>query len=201
MIHWLAGAYSKRVSAFGNLAVYGALPRRQEARFDPSTLPTGWGSERDLWPPKTCSGFNPVIDVEDQSAMVMELENGVLGSYMECHFTPDLWRNFTVIGDAGRLENYGDGPEDPIIVWSQRRSAFRLIGDETYHGASTSTDGGHGGADALIVKEYIAYLRGDTQTTATPEAGRMAVAAGYQATMSLRSGGGALDIPPINWTG
>jgi hypothetical protein len=52
---------------------------------------------------------NPVIDVEDVSAVNMRLGNGVIAAYQQCHFTPDCWRNHTVIGDAGRLENFGDG--------------------------------------------------------------------------------------------
>ncbi|WP_414930611.1 winged helix-turn-helix domain-containing protein [Streptomyces sp. SHP 1-2] len=34
----------------------------------------------------------------------------VLAAYQQCPFTPDYWCNYTVIGDAGRLENFGDGP-------------------------------------------------------------------------------------------
>ena len=57
--------------------------------------------------------------------------------------------------------------------------------------------GSHGGADPLIVEEFLRYVREGGETTATPEAARMAVAAGYQATMSLRDGGKPLDIPPL----
>ncbi|RMD80342.1 MAG: gfo/Idh/MocA family oxidoreductase, partial [Lentisphaerae bacterium] len=113
VIHWLAGGYSRNVSAFGNNAVYHRLPRRRPeergcARFD-----------RSHWPPMAQKGFSPVIDVEDQNVVIMELENGILATYMQCHFTPDACRNYTVIGTEGRLENYGDGPESPIMLWNQ----------------------------------------------------------------------------------
>ena len=40
----------------------------------------------------------------------MTLDNGVQASYEQCHFTPDYWRNYTVIGTEGRLENFGATP-------------------------------------------------------------------------------------------
>ena len=46
--------------------------------------------------------------------MNMRLDNGVLASYQQCHFTPDYWRNYTVIGTEGRLENFGDDAEAVI---------------------------------------------------------------------------------------
>jgi len=190
MIHWLTGAYSTRVSAFGNLAVYGSLPRRKEgekgsARFDTSH-----------WPPKSCSGFSPNIDVEDQTVMIMELEGGILGSYLQCHFTPDDCRNYTIIGTEGRIENVGDGPASPIFIWNKRRGGFRMIGDEVHRGDPVA-GGSHGGADPMIVGEFLEYARNGGETSATPLAARMAVAAGYQATMSLREGGTPRDVPPI----
>ncbi len=190
MIHWLTGAYTTRVSAFGNLAVYGDLPRRgAEESGD-----TSW--RNDNWPPKALSGFSPVIDVEDQTVMIMELEGGLLGSYLQCHFTPDACRNYTIIGDEGRIENVGDGPESPIFLWNTRRGGYRMIGDEVHRGEKTAR-GGHGGADPMIVEEFVRFVSSGGETTATPEAARMSVAAGCQATESLRSGGRALDVPPI----
>ncbi|MCX7935114.1 MAG: Gfo/Idh/MocA family oxidoreductase [Planctomycetota bacterium] len=190
VMHWLAGAYSRRVAAFGNLAVYGRCRRRRPdekgvATFNPAH-----------WPPLAQTGFSPHIDIEDQTTMIMEMEGGVLGAYLQCHFTPDCCRNYTVIGTEGRLENLGDGPEDPIFVWNKRKDRYRLIGDEVHYG-ETSADGGHGGADPVIVEEFLRFAREGGVTTATPEAARMAVAAGYQATMSLREGGMPKDVPPL----
>jgi predicted dehydrogenase len=190
MLHWLTGAYATRVSAFGNLSVYGRLPRLAEgekgsARFDATH-----------WPPMAQTGFSRVIDVEDQTVMIMEMEKGILGSYLQCHFTPDACRNYTVIGTEGRIENVGDGPESPIFVWNRRTDGYRMIGDEVHRGGATA-DGGHGGSDPAIVAEFLEHVRSGAGTTATPEAARMAVAAGCQATVSLRSGGAPQDVPPL----
>ena len=190
MIHWLTGSYTTRVAAFGNLSVYDKLPRRRPDEKGDATF------RAEHWPPKSLSGFSPVIDVEDQSVMIMEMERGVLGTYLECHFTPDDCRNYTIIGDEGRIENVGDGPDSPIYVWTRRRRGFHMIGDEVHRGEEPAS-GGHGGADSVVVTEFMRFAREGGETTATPEAARMAVAAGYLATMSLRSGGQPMDVPPL----
>ena len=61
--------------------------------------------------------------------MNMRLDNGVLAAYQQCHFTPDYWRNYTVIGTEGRLENFGDGPGDTVRVWNTGRSGYRADAD------------------------------------------------------------------------
>jgi predicted dehydrogenase len=189
VMHWLADAYTTRVAAFGNLAVYGDLPRRE------SDQPGYVGFKAEHWPPKSLRGFSPKIDVEDQSVVIMNMEKGILGSYSQCHFTPDACRNYTVIGTEGRLENIGDAPDSPIFVWNRRKDGFRMIGDEVHRGEDIPS-GGHGGADPLIVAEFLDFVRTGKSTAATPYAARMAVATGYQATMSLRDGGRPFDVPP-----
>lgn len=191
VMHWLTGAYTQRVSAFGNNAVYHQLPRR--AATDPYDV----SFDVTHWPPLEQTGFNPDLNVEDQNVMIMEMERGILGTYMQCHFSPDSCRNYTVIGTHGRIENMGDGPESPIMLWNRRTDTYNLIGDEVHRGDPVAA-GSHGGSDPTIVQEFIDYVRGDIRTiTATPEAARMSVATGCQAAASLRSGGRPLDVPPL----
>lgn len=192
VMHWLTGCTTKRVAAFGNLSVYNRCRRRDAS--EPGNPRFG----RDLWPPLAQTGFSPVMDIEDQTTMIMEMENGVLGSYMQCHFTPDSCRNYTIIGTEGRLENIGDGPQSPIFVWNRRSDTYNMIGDEVHYGERAG-GGGHGGADPVIVKEFLQYVSGELEaTTATPEAARMAVATGCQATKSLRNGGQPYDVPGLS---
>ena len=54
----------------------------------------------------------------------MQLDNGVFASYQQCHYTPDYWRNYTVIGTEGRLENFGDDSDGVVNVWTRRHSGF-----------------------------------------------------------------------------
>ncbi|MER6946651.1 Gfo/Idh/MocA family oxidoreductase [Nonomuraea sp. NPDC000554] len=191
VIHWLAGGYTTRVNALGDLMLYGDLPRREPG----TPRPDGWLREFD-WPPTRRTDFHHVMDVEDVSVMNMRLDNGVIAAYQQCHFTPDYVRNYTVIGTEGRLENFGDGPGDTVKVWNTGPSGYRSDGDITYRVPEAM--GSHGGADPAIMDEFCRFVREGGATDTSPVAARMSVAAGYMATMSLRDGGAPYDIPPID---
>ncbi len=200
IIHWLAGAYTTRVQGFGNLSIYDKLPRRApgDERLKDGVAKV-WTI--DHWPPLEQKEFAPVIEVEDLNMIQMQLGNGVLASYEQCHYTPDTVRNYTVIGTKGRLENYGDG-DCTIQVWTTRADSFRLEGDITYRVKPFS--GTHGGADPLIVQSWIDALRGIYDVWSTPQAARYSVAAGCRGAESIRNGGTPYDIPPLpefleNW--
>ena len=189
VIHWLAGAFSERVTAFGSLSVYGDLPRRET--FDDGKVDISFND--DHWPPLKQKDFNPIINVEDQNMVLMQLSNGVQASYTQCHFTPDSCRNYTIIGTKGRIENYGETSGE-IQVWKTRKG-FNMQGDETYK--MTPGKEGHGGSDGLIAKNFVEILRGSTETYSTPQAARYSVAAGCLATESLRNGGTPKKIPKL----
>ena len=191
VIHWLAGGYSATVAAMGKLAVYGDIDDHQDHSDERMTQ---WYS-LDNWPPASQRGLNPVVDVEDISMMNMELDNGVLASYQQCHFTPDYWRNYTVIGTEGRLENFGDGPGGHIKLWNRRHEGFAAP-DEVF--TINGDDEGHGGADSLLIAEFLRFVAEGGSTDTSPVAARQAVAAGCIATQSLRSNGSALPVPPLD---
>jgi predicted dehydrogenase len=193
VIHWLSGAYTLKTSAFGNLAVYGERPRRDPAEEIPPH--PDWHTEN--WPATSVKDLNPVVDVEDQTTMIMEMEKGILGCYLQCHFAPDACRNYTFIGTEGRIENLGDHLDSPIMLWNRRTDKYRIIGDEVHYGEPTGS-GGHGGSDDAIVNEFLEHVRTGAPTVSTPQASRMAVAAGCAATASLRSGGGAVEVPALD---
>ncbi|MFE6057834.1 Gfo/Idh/MocA family protein [Streptomyces sp. NPDC056431] len=195
VLHWLAGGYAEQVQAFGDLMVYGANPHRR-APGEPKH--EDWYTKDGHWPPHTQRGLNPVIDVEDVSLVNMRLDNGVLAAYQQCHFTPDYWRNYTVIGDAGRLENFGDGPGGAVRVWNSRRSGYRAEPDAEYPVPAAEDDAGHGGADPLLVDEFVRFAREGGRTDTSPVAARMSVAAGVRATESLRTGGAPRAVPPLD---
>lgn len=193
VIHWLAGAYSESVAAMGALSVYGEIDDRRdrsnERMYD-------WFSLSN-WPPTAQTGLNPVIDVEDISMVNLRLRNGVLASYQQCHFTPDYWRNYTIIGTEGRIENLGDESGDEVQLWN-RRHTRAAAADETFIVPELDSDSGHGGADGLLVAEFLRFVRDGGVTETSPVAAREAVAAGVLATESLRSGGGALTVPRLD---
>ncbi|HYH29267.1 MAG TPA: Gfo/Idh/MocA family oxidoreductase [Pseudonocardia sp.] len=192
VVHWLAGAYTERVSAFGALRVYGDGHRRAPG----TPKPPDWLDPDRHWPPRAQHDLNPVIDVEDLSVVNLQLGGGVLAAYQQCHFTPDYWRNYTVIGDEGRLENVGDGPGAVIKVWNRYRSDHRPDADAEYR--LPPSTGTHGGADPLLMAEFLRFVRDGGRTDTSPVAARMSVAAGVQATASLRADGEPQDVPPLD---
>ena len=191
VIHWLSGGYTSMVTGMGSLAVYGQITDRHD---HPGQLMPDWFS-LDHWPPLRQTGLNPVVDVEDLSMMQMRLDNGVLASYQQCHFTPDYWRNYTVIGTAGRLENFGDSAGAVVRVWN-RRVVYRPEGDAEYPIAGDAS--GHGDADQRTVTEFLDFVTRGCPTVTSPIASRQAVAAGIAATESLRSGSVPVEVPPVD---
>jgi predicted dehydrogenase len=192
-IHWLAGSPAVRVHAMGGLVVYGQITARG-GQGDKRLAE--WNDPQAHWPPESLTGLNPVVDVEDLSMMTMLLGNGVFATYEQCHFTPDYWRSYTVIGTHGRLENFGDLDGAVVKVWNSRRSGHREDADIVVSVPPRS--GGHGGADAPMVAEFVSFLRDGIATQTSPVAAREAVAAACAATQSLRTGGIPVDIPPLS---
>ncbi|NKI45215.1 Gfo/Idh/MocA family protein [Streptomyces physcomitrii] len=193
VIHWLAGGYTEHVTALGALTLYGDIADRSGQR--PGAVMPDWYDPERNWPPLSLTGLNPVVDVEDLSMMTMRLQNGVHASYQQCHYTPDYWRNYTVIGTEGRLENFGDhGESAEVRVW-QRRSGYRADADLVV--PMPTTAGGHGGADPLLVEEFLRFVRVGGETDTSPIAAREAVAAGCAATESLRNDGRPVRVDRV----
>ena len=188
VIHMLAGGYTRRVVGMGQLAVYGQVTDRRDRGGE---LMTDWFSY-DNWPPLAQTGLNPTVDVEDISMVLMTLDNGVMASYEQAHFTPDYWRNYTVIGTEGRAENFGDTGGGVIRVWNKRRG-WQQSGDAEY--PIGGVEAGHADADLITVAEFLDHVATGAPTALSPLAAREAVAVGDYATRSLRAGSHPLDIP------
>ena len=191
ILHWLCGGYSKRVTALGGLTLYDQITDRH-----PPDEPGDASWHLKNWPPLSQKGLNPIIDVEDVSMILMRLDNGVFASYQQCHYTPDGWRNYTIIGTEGRIENFGDvpGPETCVRLWN-RKEYYNPDGDEVFR--FPSVDGSHGGSDPRIVAEFVRYVREGGKVATSPVAARFSVAAGCRAAASLRAGGQPMDVPPL----
>ena len=190
VIHLLAGRYTRRVTAMGELTVYGGVTDRRD--HEGEIMPEWFSFEN--WPPEAQTGLNPVIDVEDVSMMLMDLGDGVTASYEQCHFTPDYWRNYTVIGTRGRLENFGDTPGGVIRIWNRRRT-WSLEGDIEI--PIKGEGEGHEQADFLTMAEFLRHVATGAPTAVSPIAAREAVAAGALAAESLRDGSTPRDIPQL----
>lgn len=193
ILHWICGSYARRVNALGSLMVYGEAARDDNAE-GPRPRPQGV-AKTGAWPPLTMTGLNARIDIEDVSLLNMQLDNGVLVSYQQCHFSPDYWRNYTVIGTEGRLENFGNGEDGTRVEVRRTRKDHWGAPDEVH--MISSGEGEHGGADPLIVAEFLRFAREGGATDTSPVAARYSVAAGCAATDSLRDGGTPREVPQL----
>ena len=191
VMHWLADAHTTEVVAMGGLTVYDQVTDRAD---NSERLMSDWFSQ-DHWPPLEQKELNPVIDVEDLSMVLMRMSSGVYASYEQCHYTPDYWRNYTVIGTQGRIENFGDGEGGVIRLWNHR-SDYRAEGDETF--PILGDAGGHSDADVLTITEFISFVREGTVTDTSPLGAWYAVAAGIQAAASLRDGSTPRTVPELD---
>lgn len=187
VIHWLSGGYTQRVVGMGRLSVYNRCKDRRSAddRGDAS-----WSAAN--WPPLEQKKISPVIDVEDSSTVMMQLDNGVTANYMQCHFTPDACRNYTFIGDKGRIENVG---ERHIAIYTTRGG----YNDPDQLIKMPPTYGGHGGADPEIVRAFVNFAKDGTPVPSNnPIAARNSVAAGVLGSYSIRNGNMPQDVPPVD---
>ncbi len=190
VIHWLAGGYSRQVVGMGKLSVYN---RCKDTRPEDHITKVTFSDEN--WPPLSQKGMSPKIDVEDHSMVMMTLNNGVQASYTQCHYTPDGFRNYTVIGTEGRLENIGDHGNCTIEVHTTRQ--FTKKDPDQIH-QLFPVEGSHGGADPEIVKGFIDFIRDGVKPNTNPIAAREAVAAGVAATESLRENCSAKIVPELD---
>ncbi|NOY75166.1 MAG: hypothetical protein GXP32_05170 [Kiritimatiellaeota bacterium] len=179
----------------GALSVYGGGKANDLTcdKCDEKTLCNDY-SERSDAPGKLMCCFRKEVDVEDQSMLLMSTPNGVLGSYMQCHFSPDSWRNYTIIGEKGRIESNAD---ESVTLFTQKKNQTRRNSGFPYSWARYevgSTETGHGGADPQMCEAFLDYLVDGIPPRATSHDGLMAVSTGVGGTESLRNGSCPVDI-------
>ncbi|NBJ68840.1 MULTISPECIES: Gfo/Idh/MocA family oxidoreductase [Clostridia] len=187
VIHWLTDSYTTKVSGFGSLDYYGG--------DKPNTLTCPDCELKATCPEASTTqlnqcAFRKEIDIEDNSMIIMELENGVKASYMQCHFTPDYSRNYTLIGTKGRIEN--DDINDKVYVKTRKSGSWQEMSNITYD--IKKLPGTHSGADPRICNDFVSLILENKQPLTSPFAARMSVAVGYAATQSIRSGGEVIAI-------
>lgn len=192
VLHWLCNGYSRLVNALGGLTLYDQVTDRQTA-----PLPRSQITATDQWPPLSQTNLYPTINVEDVSMMQMQLDNGVFAAYQQCHFTPDYWRNYTIIGTEGRIENFGDTQPNAVVkLWNKRVRDYNPDADAVF--PVGATPGAHGGADARIVAEFIRFVGEGGSIKTSPLAARYSVAAGCAATDSLRANGVPVMVTAVD---
>ncbi len=197
MIHWLTGKYTVKTSASGGLDYYGGdRPNDVDCTEcpDKNTCVEFQGFRNPGNNTAKCV-FRKEVDVEDNSTVMMLLDGGIKATYMQCHYTPDYFRNYTIIGTEGRIENRDDSGKVIVKLRKQSKRWKNLASD--YEIKVREVEGSHGGADAVIAEDFLDMLLENKDPIATPLAGRMSVAVGCAATESIRDGWKVVDITQL----
>lgn len=92
------------------------------------------------------------VDVEDNTILTVRYDNGAKITYTECQFTPDYNRQFTLIGDRGRLTAFYNN-EQEFLIRVQKRNETKIV---EYH--PPRSEGGHGGGDPRILDDFLARV-------------------------------------------
>jgi len=197
MIHWICGQYGTKVSGMGGLDYYGGdKPNdlrcpdcaEKDACVEYQYDDRPGSNKRDL-----CV-FRKEVDVEDNSTLMMELDGGIKATYMQCHFAATYCRNYLFIGTEGQLECYSDGKRVNIRMRDRSKRWKNLA---RYDIPVKAAEGGHGGADPLVNRDFVDMLVTDKRPVSTPLAGRMSVAVGVCATESIRNAWQVVQVPPV----
>jgi predicted dehydrogenase len=127
--------------------------------------------------------FRKEIDVLDDHHVLLEYENGVKATYLECHYTPDDNREYIFIGTKGKLKL--DDANDLITV-QIRNSMYDRNEKIVYQNLQSSE--GHGGGDKYILDDFVYALKTGKQPNAGGEAGLEAIEAGLTAHRAIKEG-------------
>jgi predicted dehydrogenase len=195
--HYLIGEHFNRVVGMGGLSFYGGNKPNDltcDKCSEKHSCPDF--SARDDAPNKRMCCFRKEVDVEDQSAIMMSTKNGIMGTYMQCHFAPDNWRNYAIIGTRGRIES---NPDNTVTLYTRKNNCSRQDSSFSYRKALYEvgiSNGDHGGADPKMCKAFLDYLIDDVPPRATSRDGLMAVKVGLKGAESIRNGNIPLEVSP-----
>jgi predicted dehydrogenase len=203
IVHWIAGSFSKRVTGLGALSHFGGTkpdkltcdrcPERGVCPDDNSALE--WDR-----PDRQLCCFRKSVDVLDNQMILMQLESGVQACYLQNHFAPEAWRNYTFIGTEGRIENVqtdGDRSGERTIVLRTRKSnSWREYADRVYDVKPAGSDG-HGGADARITRDFVEFVLDGKEPVGSAAAARYSVAVGCLGAESIAEGGVPKAVPKL----
>jgi predicted dehydrogenase len=114
-------------------------------------------------------------DTHDQGIAIVEYTNGATASHSEYFATPITNRHYLLEGTAAHAE--GDF-EKAAVEWQER------WGDKRHQCEASTDTGGHGGADANIIRAFLNEIRTGERPRASPIDGLWSVAVGVAAERS-----------------
>lgn len=195
VMHFVSGSYTRRLVALGKRSYYGG--DRDNALTCPEC------DEKDTCPefnrdpkiPRNQCAFRQEIDVEDNESVLMELENGAIATYSQCHFSPDYCRSYVFIGTKGRMESFET--QKRVTGWQDDRIEVLYRSGCERETIRFTLGEGHGGADIRMIKSWLQSLRDGVVDTENPIAGRNSVAVGCLAAQSLRTDNPWMTLPAL----
>jgi predicted dehydrogenase len=116
-------------------------------------------------------------DTHDNGIAIVEYENGAKASHLECFITSIEDRLYTVVGDKGQAEV--SLHNRTILVrprWSKEIIAYNI----------PEVEGGHGGADPMLIDTFVNVIKGEEKNNSTTEHGLWSTAIGQAAEISRR---------------
>jgi len=198
LMNWFINAQPVRVYAEGGLDVFGGdEPNDKRCRDCASrdTCPYFVASEFKMDYGQVLHGKEDLCvyarecDVHDNTVVTVRYDNGAKMSYIECHFTPDYSREFTLIGTNGRMYGFYNNEQDFRIEVTVRHSDEK---DVTY---PPKQPGGHGGGDPMIQKEFLDRIEQGVASCPGVAGARNSAAIAIAAAEAERSGQPVV-IPP-----
>ena len=121
--------------------------------------------------------FTSDKDVHDNGIAIVDYENGVRASHMECFVTSVSDRRYTVIGDRGQAEvSLTDRTIKVVPRWKAEEITYTV----------PEADGGHGGSDPRLVNEFIVNIQKGITGNASLNDGLWATAVGEAAEIASR---------------
>ena len=115
--------------------------------------------------------------VHDNGVAMVEYDNGVRATHLECFVTPVTDRRYTIVGTKGQAEvSLHEQTINIFPRWTKDKIAYTVAPES----------GSHGGADPHILDTYIRVLRGEIKNTSTMLHGMLSTAVGQAAELARR---------------
>ena len=158
LANWIIGDSPRRVYASGGLDVFGGEEAEDKLCVNcekNGTCPYNRNvdvSHVDAVTKRDTSGdwcvYSRACDVSDNSMVLVDYAHGARLCYMQCHFTPEYTREFTFVGDQGKLTAFYNNEQNfKIMVWQR-------FAEEPVWYFPEKAAGEHGGGDDGIIKTF-----------------------------------------------
>jgi predicted dehydrogenase len=201
LMNWFMGGHPRKVFALGGRDFFGGdepndkrctnCEQASSCRFftDSSYNPVGY-------PDVTMTIDNFCVwarecDVDDNTVIAVDYDNGARASYIESQFAPEYSREFKIMGDEGKITAVSNEFTGETLLRLHRRYTAQA---QEFSGATVE---GHGGGDDRLADDFISAICDGHHPLSDVIAGRDSAAIAIAAEESVKSGEAiAIPSPP-----